>query len=273
MPVNSTIEVSPQIDPTILTQQAQPEVSPLFDESGRLRMSRLAEMNEPVIDLTVPLQPNHASLAPVDKPNFEVAVWPVSSEVKRPNLLKRAWNRANLLYTTAPTDIINKVAGFFTKEDETGEISLRKGRVALAAAGLAVTAAGVSYVKYKHGVASSNQSSSHHNLIDQLQPAPKSRPKTGSEHVQQHLNDLTSAVHPKPKNLNILPGDQPWNVLERSGVKPDQINQHLTQAAQRLQAKTGTNFMWHNYPGGQAWLEVGGRSDTHSVLKLLTPYL
>lgn len=95
---------------------------------------------------------------------------------------------------------------------------------------------------------------------------PKGGALGASEGIQFGLGDVM------PPKFTINAGDTPWSVLTRNGVGGDQVYNHLTDAAQHLQADKGIPFEWHGTGTGM-WLEVGGKSDTQSAMDALSPYL
>lgn len=270
----------PVIIEGLVEPQHPPDEVQLLDGTGRLNWQRSEDnkiveaqrieetrgnKNDFIIDLTLP--------PPPDQETHNIIESQQGAEPKHNGIFKRAWYRANLIYATAPAAAALKVAKFFTAETPEGEVKVRKGRVALALAGAAVVAAGVSYVKYKHGVAPSSNNDSHR-LVDQLQPTSGPRPKAKSGTAHQHLEQLLpSTKAPQPNKYQILPGQAPYDVMRHAGVPPEQVYSHLTDAAQRNFEITGTPYSWHNYPGPHAYIQVGNSTDTAGVMQKLIPYL
>ncbi len=100
--------------------------------------------------------------------------------------------------------------------------------------------------------------------VEVVAPEPEPAPLVVAPIVPEIVPEATPQY-----SFVMMDCDHLWEVLERSGVPPNEIEHRLTAAAQA----SGYEYHWHNLGTQSAWLEVNGVTDTPSIMYMLAPYL
>ncbi len=249
--------------------ETSPEASPAINSESAAALERLAGQKEKVQQV-ISSELAQSSGQSLDQPSQVDEAQP-----EKEGRLKRISHRFNQLVVSTKTGVQQFID---RQRSQTDSVNSEKRRLGWNEVAIGVGVVAVSYLAYK--------GFDYFNGPDITEAAGNHNPKTGgklnqffdnfpqpkanSNLAEQSAEELASSLPDKTTSLkwSYQAGDMPWDVLHRAGVESP--GEALTAAAEKLQRDTGTPFEWHN---NHTWIEVGGKSDTKSVLDQLGPYL